>query len=209
MTDRTTRRQFLAGAAVATGVALAGCGGQPSSGPTVSSDADTLPAPTLGPEDADVTVMAFEDYACGHCQTYSLDIFPQVRSEYIEPGSIRYEFHDFPLPVSEQSRPAANAARAVQDTVDTDAFWSFSKGLFENQSRLGPELYAQLAETVGADPETVRTAATEATYDVTVQADVNRGSELGIRGTPGVVVDGQLVEDYRFDNLSSVIDDAL
>jgi protein-disulfide isomerase len=220
-----TRRRFLAGSAAAGVAGLAGCGalnanesapdtetpgdsGTDEERPTEA--ADTLPAPSLGPEDAPVTVLAFEDYACPHCREYSLEVFPEIKSEYVDSGDVYYEFHDLPIPVTEQSEPAASAARAVQDTVGVEAFWTYSKSLFENQNSLGPDTYADLAAAVGADPETVRTAAVERRYADTVQADRAAGIERGISGTPGIIVDGgDPLGSYAVETVTGAIEDAL
>jgi len=210
--EYATRRRFLASVAGASAVGLAGCGelgGSDSDGTPVPSDAETLPTPVLGDPDADVTVMAFEDYACGHCASYVLQEFPQLIDEYVKPGQIRYEHHDFPLPLSQQSWRAPSAARAVQDTVGPEAYWQFSQSLYANQSSLGPELYATLAEEVGADPETVRTAAVEERYETTVRADRQYGDGLGVDSTPTVFVDGSALDSYAFDAISQAIEDAL
>jgi protein-disulfide isomerase len=237
---RRTRRGFLAATGAVSLAALAGCGGgssetettpaggdgtTPAGGdgttttsemettttdPTTTAGGGTLSAPALGPEDAGVTVMSFEDYACPHCKTYSLDVFPEIKSQFVDAGQIRYEFHDLPIPVADPaSYTAANAARAVQDTVGDEAYFSFSKGLFENQGDLGPDLYGTLASDVGADPGTVRTAAAERRYQETVQADRQRGVEMGVQGTPAIFVDGTLVEGYSLDRVTGAIEDAL
>lgn len=205
--DRRTRRRFLAGTAVAGVLVLAGCGGQADDGPnTTTGPVETLPTPVLGDPDADVTVMAFEDYACPHCASYVLEEFPTLVTEYIEPGTIRYEHHDFPLPLTEESWRAPNAARAVQDTVGSQAYWQFSRALYANQSDLGSSLYETLAEEVGADPDTVRTAAVEEQYDDTVSADRQRGEEMGVRGTPTIFVNGSAVSRYDFGTIEQAIE---
>lgn len=209
---RSTRRQFLAAGTVAGVMGLAGCGalgGGGSDRTTVPDDAETLPTPVLGDPDADVTVMAFEDYVCGHCRSYVLEEFPRLESEYIEPGTIRYEHHEFPLPMNQESWRAPNAARAVQDTVGDEAYWQFSHTLFENQDRLGPSLYEEVAAQVGADPGTVRTAAVEEHYETTVVADRQYGESLGIRGTPAIFVDGSKTSGYGFGTIKAAIEDAL
>lgn len=207
----TTRRRFLAGGAVAGTAGLAGCGALNSgeTKTTVGPDAETLPTPVRGNPDADVTVMAFEDYACGHCAAFVLDYLPNLISEYIEPGTIRYEHHDFPLPLSNESWRAPSAARAVQDTAGADAFWEFSHRLYKNQSDLGPSLYETLAEAVGADPKTVRSAAVDETYGTTVVADKQFGKSLGVDSTPTVFVNGTALDRYDFETISQAIDDAL
>jgi protein-disulfide isomerase len=229
-----TRRRFLAGGAVAGLVGVAGCGGMSgdSESPegttasddspadsgvstdesvaTTASDSGHLSAPTLGPDDASVTVLAFEDYACPHCREFSLEVFPEIETQYVDTGEIRYEFHDFPIPVNVESERAANAARAVQDTVGEDAYWTYSKLLFENQPSLGPSKYADLAGEVDADPDTVRTAAVEKQYADTVQADRSDGVDRGVQGTPAIFVDGgSPLDRYSYETVSSAIEDAL
>jgi len=211
-----SRRAFLAGSVVAV-TASAGClgGGGASEAPelgeiapTSTPDTDgTLPAPVAGDPDADVTVAVFEDYACSHCATYSMEVFPQIASEYLEPGTIRYEFHDFPIPVDETvSWQAANAARAVQANAGSQAFFEYSEALFANRSTLGPSTYADLSDTV--DGGTVREAATDRTYDRTVREDRQRGLDRGVGGTPEVFVDGSKVEGASYDAVSSAIEAA-
>jgi len=216
---RSSRRSFVAGGvALATGIAGCLSGGGES---TPSSDIGTiaesttpgseqpLPSPVAGDPDADVTVAAFEDYACGHCGTYSLQVFPRLANEYLEPGTVRYEFHDFPIPVNETvSWQAANAARAVQVAAGSQAYFEYSEALFENQSSLGPETYASLADEVGVDGATVREAATGRTYDPTVRGDRERGVNRGVSATPTVYVDGNAVSEPTYDAISAAIDDA-
>lgn len=204
-----SRRAFLAGTA-ALATTTAGClGGGSGNGsgagepPEIGTIADSsppsgdqpLPTPVAGDPDADVTVAVFEDYACPHCATYSLEVFPQVAADYLETDEIRYEFHDFPIPVDEQvSWQAASAARAVQAAAGTQAFYVYSERLFANQSSLGPDTYASLAEGLDVDADTVRTAATERRYDETVEAAKQAGLDRGVQGTPTVFVDGEPVQ---------------
>jgi len=173
--DRTRRGYLAAAAGVGLG-ATAGCLGGGSGGangctiedePTVSE----LAAPTLGPSDADVTVLAFEDFACPHCATYSLEVFPQLRSEYVESGVVRYGFHDFPIPVDEQwSWQAASAARGVQDEIDDETFFDYSHALFENQSDLSAGLITDLANDVEAPGCAIQADAVNETDALTLVA---------------------------------------
>lgn len=202
---RFTRRAFIAGG-VAVAAGSAGClsGGTEQSTPPELGDIaatstpgtdGTLPTPVAGDPDADVTVAVYEDYACPHCGTYSLEVFPQVASEYLEPGTVRYEFHDFPIPVDETvSWQAANAARAVQVAAGPQAYFEYSEALFANQSSLGPDTYASLADDIGVDGATVRQAATDRSYDETVGADRQAGQDRGVTGTPTVFVDDSPVQ---------------
>jgi protein-disulfide isomerase len=104
-----------------------------------------------------------------------LDVLPRIEEQYVSSGRIRYEHHDFPIPVADpESYTAANAARAVATRTDGEAFWTYSRALFEKQSDLGPELYASLANEMDLDGDAVREAAralqqlheTKLTHDV-------------------------------------------
>jgi protein-disulfide isomerase len=226
--DAFSRRVFLAGT-VGTAVASSGClsGGGPGSdqrelemttdigsiaGTTPPEEQSPLPSPVAGDPDADITVAVFEDYACPHCRTFAVDVFPQLARDYLVDEAIRYEFHDFPIPVdSEVSPGAANAARAVQAAAGPQAYFVYSERLFRNQSELGPSAYAALTDGLNADGETVRTAGTDRTYEETVSADRQYGRDIGVRGTPSVFVNGDPVQfdrEISYDPLRDAIEAA-
>ncbi|MFB6070757.1 MAG: DsbA family protein [Halanaeroarchaeum sp.] len=201
------RRDFLRVGVSASVAGLAGC--LNSGGSLAGQTVESLPTPTLGAEDAPVTVKAFEDYACHHCRNYVLQTLPKIRSTYVESGIVRYEHHDFPIPVDETwSYQAASAARAVQDTVGTEAFFEFSRGLYENFGEYTMNLLGHLAGEVGADPQTIQDAARNLTYKPVLAADRKRGVEMGVRGTPAIFVEGTLLPAYDWATVSSAIESA-
>ena len=212
---RPTRRDVLV-AGVGLAGATAGClsnatedDGTPTS--TGAGAGDLLPTPVAGDPDADVTVAVYEDYACPHCRTYSEEVFPQVEEIYLSAGTVRYEFHDFPIPVDETvSWQAASAARAVQDSLGDAAFFTYESRLFENQGRLGPDVYAELTDGLDVDGETVRASATSEQYRPTVAADRQAGLDRGIQGTPTVLVDGEPVQwsEVAFEPVRDAIEAA-
>jgi len=216
--ERVRRRDVLRATGALGTVALAGCAGDGDSGdgsPTNTATTEQpapeqqLPRPVAGDPDATITVASFEDFACPHCATYSLDVLPQIWSEYVEPGEIRYEWYDFPIPVDEQdSWQAAAAARSVQ-AADSGAFWPFVELVFENQLSLSLDRYESLANEVGVDGATVRQETAAEKYQPTVRYDRNLGIEREVRATPTVVVDGEPFEAPGYEELQAAIDDAL
>lgn len=191
----------------------------PSATPTSGEDTSTagtttpavsLPAPTLGPEDAEVTVAAYENFLCSHCAHYNLDGFPKIRSEYVEPGKIRYEHHDFPF--GDVAWYSAIAARSAQATVGQDAFWTYAKKLYEKRTDTSMELYRSLANEVGADPDVVEEHVRNLKWKPVVAVDRKRGEELGVSGTPTFFVNGSKVEFQGgswYESVSVAIDVAL
>lgn len=182
-----TRRQVLVGLGItATLGSLAGCLG--------GDDGDPLPAPVAGNPDGAVTLKVFSDFACPHCRTYHLSVFPALETGILSDGDVRYEHRDFPIPVDQEwSWRTASAARAAQAVAGDEAFWDLSEELYRHQGTWSPSLLEQLGDEVGADGAAVRRAGMQDQYRDVVQADRTFGEELGVPGTPAIVLDGQLV----------------
>ncbi|MHC3439640.1 thioredoxin domain-containing protein [Natrialbaceae archaeon A-gly3] len=207
---RFTRREFVATGIASAGVAgLAGCLGD--DGEIVLEGEAALEAPVAGDPDADVTVMAFEDFGCGGCRSFKLNVFPFIENSYIEPGEIRYEHRDFPIPAnSTWSWSVASAARSVYEHEGNDAFWEFTNRIYEDFGEYSYEGIEDAADELGFDGEQVRQDAEAGTYRDGVETERERASDAGIGSTPTVVVDGSVVDDpFDSDELFGAIDDAL
>ncbi|MFB6185208.1 MAG: DsbA family protein [Haloarculaceae archaeon] len=189
-----SRRRLLATGAALAASAAAGCLGGGNGGGGGTDAKQQLPTPVAGDPDADVTVTVFEDFRCPHCRQYNLQELPDVWSEYVDPGLVRYEHRDFPV-VNDTSWTAANAARSVQNLGTVAKFWTYAKLLFANQSKLGPDAYAALGNEVDVDGKKVRSAANNRAYDPTIRYDRQTGRDQDVRATPTILVDGTKVTD--------------
>lgn len=209
-----TRRTVLRSGAVLLTGAIAGCtgSGDADSAPapdTTGETIDSLPTPSLGPDDAEVTVSVYEDYSCGHCMRYVRDTFPSLREEYVADGIVRYEHHDFPIPVDDRwSWAVASGARAVQDSIDDETFFAFATAIYEHFDAYTLDAIESVATEVGADAERVRSAAEDVTYGPVLVADRERGLEAGVEGTPTVFVNGSPTSGYGWETVSEAIESA-
>ncbi|AKH97748.1 DsbA family protein [Halanaeroarchaeum sulfurireducens] len=207
-----TRRSLLRTGGSLLVVGTAGClgsGGDPETTTAESTTdepfelpatvtADSLASPTIGPSDAPVTVSVYADFACKHCRNFVLDVFPDLRDEYVSEGVVRYEYHDYPIPVDEQwSWQMASAARAVQDQLGAEAYFAFTSGIFDHHGSYSMDVVDAVAEEVGADPDVVEQAANEETYRPVVEAEKAAGLEAGVEYTPTIFVDGTNTEQYK------------
>jgi protein-disulfide isomerase len=232
-----TRRSLLAGAAATGVVGAAGCLGGGSAGgggggnggndglDTGGVDLDpgqydcdlTEPEspnldyrPILGDPDADVVVQAFEDFTCPHCATYKLEEFPTVREEFVEPGDVRYEQWDFPIPVNERwAVPVASAARGVGERQGNEAYFAFSSAVYESQGNYGGEAIGAAAETAGGDPCAAIADARFAAYGEASASDRSEGLSMGLEATPTIFVNGEAVDGYSADAVAAAIESAL
>jgi len=228
---RLSRRRTLAAVGIGAVGFLAGCaGGSGGSGADGTDDGDgngeageatpageRLAPPVKGDPDAPVTLAVFEDYACPHCADYNTDGFPELEAAYLDPGEIRYEHRDLPIPVADPgSFQAANAAREVQNRNGDGAFWIYAAALFERSGDIAveaPTLLATIADEQGHGGEAVREAAVDRTHEETVQGDRQGAADLGVEATPSFVLNGEIVTSGfgpgTVEEVSAAVDEAL
>lgn len=205
---RLTRRRALAGLSGTLLMGLAGC----TDTTEVPDDAvEDLPAPVLGnQETASVTVQVFEDFACPHCKNFNANIAPTIISNYVEEGHATYEWHDYPIPVSDWSWPAAMSARAVQDRAESSTtFWQYKQVLFDNQKSLSHELFREGGNELDLDGASIVEDTKDNRYRPVVQADRDQGEQAGVSGTPTVLVEGQIVRPDENQSFTQAISAAI
>jgi protein-disulfide isomerase len=84
---------------------------------------------SIGKPDAKVTVQEFFSLTCTHCAHFANTTFPQVKSQLIDTGKVRFVYHDFPL--DQVALIAAMVARSLPE----DRYEPFIAALFANQDR--------------------------------------------------------------------------
>lgn len=90
---------------------------------TVSIDDDYC----LGSEDAPVTIIEFSDYQCPYCQSFWAQTLPQIKSEYIDTGQVKFIYRDLPLDFHPN---AQKAAEATECAGDEGKYWGMHDAVF-------------------------------------------------------------------------------
>ncbi len=83
----------------------------------------------LGDPEAPITVVAFEDFLCPHCQNYQTNVDTFVE-EYVRKGQAQFEFRFYPLVNPQYSTTFAKTAECVA-AQDLSRFWDAHDLLFE------------------------------------------------------------------------------
>lgn len=182
--------------------------------------------PFLGDEDAPVTIVSYEDFFCPFCGAFNNEevaqemggnsALPQIKEEYIEEGKVKFYFKH--LPIQGGETPAI-ASECVAEQ-DHDAFWEFHDMHYERTNELidlisedqeayEEELY-NMVEDTGIDLEQFENCFEEQQTAGNVQSDAREAEELEITGTPGVLIEGELVQGAQsFNVFESVIESYL
>lgn len=84
---------------------------------------------SVGDPAAKVTVIEFFSLTCTHCAAFSRETMPQVEKELIQPGKVRFVYHDFPLD------QVALTAAMVARYLPPERYYPFVTALFANQNR--------------------------------------------------------------------------
>jgi protein-disulfide isomerase len=184
----------------------------PATAPIPIAAADGFHGFTLGSDSAKVEVTEYSDFECPFCASFATVQMPVIRQQLITTGKVRWRYRDFPLPVHQYSRYAALAAQCAGEQ---GKFWEMHDQLFSNhqwaQTGKNPaSLFRDFARTIGLDIDKYDACVDGQRYAGRIQASVQEGEALGVRGTPSFFVGGQLFQgratsdDFKalFDSLS-------
>lgn len=142
--------------------------------------------PTIGPDDAPVTITEYGDFGCPSCRAWHMaGIREQIIATYGD--QVRFEFKDFPV-ITAQSPKAAEAAQCA---LDQGLFWEYHDYVYENFQGLFDDDLVLYADQVGLDMETFERCLDSSEHRGTVRSDWQTAQQLGLPGTPSFMVNGQ------------------
>lgn len=158
--------------------------------------------PSLGPENAPVTIVEFGDYQCPYCQVWHAEVLPRLLAEYGD--QIRFIYRDYPLTGHSAAQPAAEAANCAGEQ---GAYWEFQEAVFGQAYGYGRSAYEQYARDLGLNGVDFARCIESGRHAEEVLADFRDGIRLGVNSTPTFFVNGtQLVGAQPYDVFRQLID---
>lgn len=141
--------------------------------------------PSLGPEDAPITIVEFSDYQCPFCRRFHDETYQALLDAY--PGQIRFVYRNLPLTsIHPAAMPAAVASLCANDQ---GKYWEYHEKLFSSET-LDEPTYIQYATDLGLDVETFTACLSGGSHDEFIQQDMDFAINLGIQSTPTFFVNG-------------------
>ena len=131
---------------------------------------------------------------------------PKLYKKYVQDGTLRIEWRDFPY----QGRESVNAAVAARSAQAQGRFWAYHDLLYEEQSSgFGDENLLAYAREAGLDTQRFEDDYESARYAGLVQADFQRGQSIGVNGTPTFFINDQVLVGLQpLGVFESAIEDA-
>lgn len=163
----------------------------------------TKDQPSLGNDNAAVTIVAFTDYQCPSCASIHPALERLVKEHA---GKVRLVTRDFPLT---QHADAFKAAEAAEAAREQGKYWEYIHVLMGNQSSLGVEKLKSFAGELGLDRARFDSALDSGKFTEMVQRDVEDGMKLGLKGTPSLFINGRRVTAQSYEDLKASVDAAL
>ncbi|HEY8184470.1 MAG TPA: thioredoxin domain-containing protein [Pyrinomonadaceae bacterium] len=143
------------------------------------------------PADGVVTLEEFGDYQCPPCGA----LHPTLKKLKQESGSsLNFVFRN--LPLTSIHKNALTAAQAAEAARIQNRFWEMHDFLYENQDLwkddINPKtIFLKFAADLGLDTARFDSDMDDKQVKLRIEADQTAAAELGINGTPTVLIDGQ------------------
>ena len=151
-----------------------------------SSDADS--GKSMGSPSAPIRIEVFSDFECPACKGLHEQILPLVFKDYVIPGKVYLVSREYPLPMHQYSREAANYATAA---ARIGKYEQVANALFLNQAAW--EVSGKVWDTVAnvltpAEAKKVQSLAKDPAVLSEVQHDLELGRAAAINQTPTMIV---------------------
>src|SRR5438874_10635898 len=171
-----------------------------------ASQAPAQSAPLTRPNvkvSSPVVLEEYGDYQCPPCG----QLYPELKEIEKEYGNqVQIIFHHFPLmKIHKNALMAAHAAEAARNQ---NKFWEMHDRLYRNQKEWSElddprPVFIDYAKQLGLKIDQFTNDLGSNMIDQRISADIQRGSAVGVTGTPTVFLDSRLV-NYQATNLEGL-----
>ena len=156
----------------------------------------SLPDMALGPADASVTIIEYASMTCPHCAAFTEDVFPKIKSEYIDTGKMRFVFREFPLDI--KAAAGSMLARCIAKT-DAGKYFAVVDLLFKQQNEwAGPkttEILKRIGKQAGLSEQNVEDCLKDQALLDKIAADQKYANEvLKVNSTPTFFINGEMLK---------------
>src|SRR5438128_2570933 len=168
---------------------LPGAASNPAPSQTESSAGATKPSVKVS---SPVVLEEYGDYQCPPCG----QLYPELKEIEKEYGNqVQIVFHHFPLmKIHKNALMAAHAAEAARNQ---SKFWEMHDRLYRNQKEWSElddprPVFIDYAKQLGLKIDQFTNDLGSNLIDQRISADIQRGSAIGVTGTPTVFLDSRL-----------------
>lgn len=196
--------------------AQTGTNPQAQAAPNVNiKDVDIKNEPSIGQENAPITMAYWLDYQCPFCKKFETDVLPTLMTNYVDKGKLKIVFKDFQF-LGPDSQDAGLVENAVWDLYP-DQFLKWHEAMYEAQdgenSGFGNmdsilKLISDKLPGIDANKIKAQVNAKKSEYQKELDDDKAEGGKFGVTGTPGFVIGTQSIQGAEPLNVFTQVIDA-
>jgi protein-disulfide isomerase len=153
----------------------------------------SLPDMALGSAKAPVSIVEYASMSCPHCAAFDENVFPMLKSKYIDTGKVRFVFREFPLDI--KAAEASMLARCIAGD-NAEKYFSTVDTLFKQQDQLMAETkdtLKRIGGQAGMNEQAVEACGKDQGMLDKLSADQNFAyKELKVDATPTFFINGQM-----------------
>jgi protein-disulfide isomerase len=146
---------------------------------------DTRDSPSLGPDNAPVTIVEFGDFQCAYCARGATAI-RKLLAMY--PDRVRWVFKHYPLETVHRAAALAHEAAAAAE--EQGKFWEMHELIFNDPTRVRYNDLVGYAEQIGLDMAAFKDSLETRRLRSRVVRDLLEGRRLRVFATPTYFVNG-------------------
>ncbi|MFF4426633.1 DsbA family protein [Streptomyces sp. NPDC001549] len=145
----------------------------------------------VGRADAPVVLIEYSDFKCGYCGKFARDTEPELMKKYVEDGTLRIEWRNFPI-FGAESEAAAKAAWAAGQQDRFDAFHAAAYAAGSKEKGFGEPRLVELAREAGVpDLERFKADLAGEQAAAALKKDQEEGYRIGVTSTPSFLLNGK------------------
>lgn len=156
----------------------------------------SLPDMALGSKDAAVTITEYASMTCPHCAAFNEQVFPKIKSEYIDTGKVRYIFREFPLDI--KAAAGSMLSRCIAND-DASKYFAVTDMLFRQQNdwvtKNTTETLTRIGKQAGLTQQQVEACLKDQALLDKIAADQKYASDvLKVDSTPTFFINGEKIK---------------
>ncbi|MEZ4703618.1 MAG: thioredoxin domain-containing protein [Bdellovibrionota bacterium] len=206
------KKSFLGGMVLIAGIL--GVSWVFSSGPDLANRAQNKTESgvrSTGNPNANIKIVVFSDFQCPACKL-GAQMLSEVEDVFSHKIEITYKFYPLDPSCNERARfgshyQACAAAKAAYCASLQGHFWRFHDQFFDQQDRLGKDLFEEVAKKESLDMKQFENCISDDQTHQAVVNDIQEGNELEVNATPSIYVNGRrYTGPLKFSSFKKVIE---
>lgn len=170
-----------------------------------------IDSPFFGNKDSKVQMTIFTDFQCPACIQFEKTIGTQILKKYVDTNQIGLTYKMFPLSFHKNAPEDALAALCA---ASEGKFQTFAKEIYAlEEIKEGASVTfldrSNIAKKIGLDETKFKQCIDDGNYVSKIKEDMELWKKIGLKWTPSIYINGEIVDFWSDDEFFKILDTAL